>query len=251
MLERGQIGDTLETIERCVALAEAAGFVAPQATARADLAAVYGLLGDPERGLAIAREALAVADERTPVARPWVLGVTARLHLLAGDVIRAKAMFDEVGLTVLPEPLRSTAAVLVRLGQANVALAVGDHDTAATAADEVVNVLRRMGIRPYVPDALLTRGRAELSAGRIRHARRSLDEARREAEALGSVRTLWEILAASSDVAVSEGNDELAAELRGRAADLVRRMSDAIGDDHLAATFLSKAEVRSLLATEP
>ena len=77
-LDRGEMGTAISSMRESIDLAERAGFVAPQATTRANLAWAYAYLGDLDRARDVVREALDVAIERIPMARPWVLAATGR-----------------------------------------------------------------------------------------------------------------------------------------------------------------------------
>src|SRR5206468_8017756 len=59
--------DLMRMMKDCIALAERAGFLAPQAIARADLGSVHGSLGDVERGHELVRIALDVATKQIPM----------------------------------------------------------------------------------------------------------------------------------------------------------------------------------------
>ncbi len=245
-LERGEVGKAIATMEECIALSERAGFVAPQATTQADLGALYGVLGDTERGSELVRRALEVAEERQPVARPWVMGRMAELHLLAGELDLAEAAIVESHVDLLPEPLQSTNVVLLALVRGQIALAKGDRRGAIQVADDLEGLLRRLGIRQFIADALLLKGRSLAAEGRTDEAEQALTAARSEAENVESRRVLWEILSGLSELAAERGDAASVTELRAEAARTVGRIAETIPEEQLRASFLARPDVRAL-----
>ncbi len=247
-LEQGEVGRAIATMEECIDLSERAGFVAPQATTRADLGVVYGILGNPDRGLELVRRALGVAEERQPVARPWVMGRMAELHLLAGELDRAEAAIAESEVDPLPEPLRSTNVVLLALVRGQIALAKGDRRQATRIADDLEALLRRLGIRQFVADTLLLEGRSLTAEGRTDDAERVLTAARSEAESVESGRVLWEILSELSELAMARGDATGGNELRAEASRIVGRIAETIPEEQLRASFLARPDVKALFS---
>ncbi len=245
-LERGEVGKAIATMEECIALSERAGFVAPQATTRADLGAVYGILGDTERGSELVRRALEVAEERQPVARPWVMGRMAELHLLAGELDLAEAAIVESHVDPLPEPLQSTNVVLLALVRGQIALAKGDRRGAIQIADDLEGLLHRLGIRQFVADTLLLKGRSLTADGRMDEAERVLTAARSEAENVESRRVLWEILRELGELSAARGDAAGAAELLAEAGRIVGQIAETIPEEELRAGFLARPDVKAL-----
>ena len=75
----------------------------------------------------------------------------------------------------------------------------------------------------------------------------ALNAARAEAEALGSRRNLWPILALLSEMEAQRGNDADAQALRQRATELLTHIADHISDAELRASFLALPRVRAVL----
>ncbi len=248
--DRGEVGEAISAMQDCVGLAERSGFVPPQATTRADLASVYANLGDLERAYELIDVALQVATERQAIALPRVMGAKAELHLLAGDLEQAEATAAATEVNLLPEPLRYAASVHIALVRGDLAEAEGDHARAIQIADAIVERLRGIGIRSFVPEALLLAGRSLAEEGRSKEAERALREARSEAERMGHRRILWRILWELSGVRAAAGDVDEASRLRGDAARVVSEMAATIDDERLRSTFLARPDVKGLLSEE-
>ena len=169
-LDRGEVGTAVTMMREAIEMGERAGFLAAQATSRATLAETYAYLGDPDLARDTAAIALEIANERLPMARPWVLGGIAQIHLSAGELDRADAALAGSEVELLPEPLRSAASIKVPLVRGSLADARGDHGQAIEIADAVLDRLRSAGLRPFVAEAMLLKGRALAAAGRAREA---------------------------------------------------------------------------------
>ncbi|MGA9159996.1 MAG: adenylate/guanylate cyclase domain-containing protein [Actinomycetota bacterium] len=245
--DRGEVGKAISAMQDCVALAERSGFVPPQATTRADLASVYANLGDLERAFELIDVALQVATERQAISLPRVMGAKAELYLLAGDLEQAEATAAATEVNLLPEPLRYAASVHIALVRGDLAEAEGDHARAIQIAEAIVERLRGIGIRSFVPEALLLAGRSLAQEGRSEEAERVLREARSEAERLGHRRILREILQQLGAIRAARGDADEAGRLQGDAASIVSDIAASIEDEPLRSAFLALPDVRAVL----
>ena len=246
-LDRGEIGKAMAAMEESISLSERVGFIPPQATTRSELASVYANLGDLDRARELLEVAIRVVNELQPISRPWVMGTKAEVHLLAGEIEAARSAVQQTQVELLPEPLRSGAAIRLEILRGRIAAAEEELDEAVRIATEVLERLRGMGVRPFVPEALLMQGTSLAALGRRPEAERVLREARSEAEALGHRRVLWEILRELSAVRAAEGDLEEAGRLRGEAGRIIREIAETIEDERLRSSFLARPEVKVVL----
>ena len=246
-LDRGEIGKAMAAMEESISLSERVGFIPPQATTRSELASVYANLGDLDRARELLEVAIRVVNELQPISRPWVMGTKAEVHLLAGEIEAARSAVQQTQVELLPEPLRSGAAIRLEILRGRIAAAEGDLDEAVRIATEVLERLRGMGVRPFVPEVLLMQGTSLAALGRRPEAERVLREARSEAEALGHRRVLWEILRELNAVRAAEGDLEEAGRLRGEAGRIVREIAETVEDERLRSSFLARPEVKVVL----
>jgi ATP/maltotriose-dependent transcriptional regulator MalT len=247
-VDRGNLGRAMDRMRECIRLSELAGFVIPQSITRAELGALYANLGEIERGRALAEEGLEIARERSPLAVPIVMGSLAEIQLLAGELGEAEATIARSGIERLPGPIHFAAAAHVELLRGRLASAGADHARAAEIADRVLEWLRRLDIRPFVPAALLLKGRALLAVGALGEAETALLDARSDAERLGFRTILWRIEAELSDLSAARGEATRAAELRDEAGSVIEQIAGSIDDAELRSSFLALPDVRAVVS---
>ena len=172
--------------------------------------------GEIDRGERLADEGLAIALEHNAIAIPIAKSAQAEIFLLAGRLEDAEAAIAESVLTRLPGLLHFAAAANAEILKGRIAAIRGDHAGAVEIADQVVEWLRPLGVRPYIPAALLLKGSSLAELGKLDEAERALLEGSAEAEQLGFDPILWQIEMALSRVASATGDAARAAELRSR-----------------------------------
>ena len=248
--ERGEIGRAIEVSDECIRLAEQAGFVPALIQARSVLALIYGDMGAIARGLEIAQTAQALADERFPTYRPMPLAVIAHLHMLAGNRAEAEIAFEAAHIALQGNAADIDAAFFEHVFIAESLLARNDYTGVVALVDEGVPLVRQRGMRAFLPDALGFKGKALLALGRVDEARAVLDEARAEAEAIGSRRALWPILTALSRIETQQGRVGEAESLRDQARQHVDFIAEQAGSPELRASFLNLPRVREALRAD-
>jgi tetratricopeptide (TPR) repeat protein len=253
-LERGEMARAIETMEECIRLGERAGFMMTQVGTRADLAWIYGTLGAIHRGVELARLACAQAEQQLPGFRAWALACLARLHLMNGDLAEAEAAIKAGYATLNPEDFTTHGPVELPLADAELALAKQAFGHAVAVIEALVARLRKVGMRSFLADALHFKGKALLAQGRVEAARAAWMEARAEAEALGSRRVLWPVLAALAEIEAGRGNTTEAQALRQQARDIIAYIADHCPPDPSAGSgqslrdsFLHLPEVQAVL----
>lgn len=242
--ERGEIATAIETMKECIRLGEESGFMMPQIATRADLGWMYGYLGAIEPGLELARVGLARAEQRVPTFRSWALACLTRLYLMGGNIDKAEEAAKE-GDAAFVSDFAQNAAIEMPLADAEVAYAMGEYQRAIDVIDDLIARLAPLGIRAFGSELLYLKGKALAAAGKIDDAFEVFQRARTEAEALGSQRTLWQILAAISELEGPRGNKNKAKESRERAREIVEYIA-AQTPEELRKGFLDLPQVREL-----
>jgi len=245
-LDRGDLGDGMRSIERCREAGEQGGFGFAAVATRADLARVLAYLGDGERALRFAEQARATARDDFPPAVPVAAIAEAEARIVLGDLDGARGALDHVGDAAFPEPDRTFAFVGSRSARSRLALASGDAEAAAAAADEVITRLRSNAVRILVAQSLVTLARARFAQGRFDEAERELLRALDAAQQLGERTASWEALAVLAEVRGREGRADEAADLRRRAREIVDEIAVGIADVELRSAFLARDDVVSL-----
>ncbi len=244
--ERGEYGQALDVAEECIRLAEQAGFVVPQTETRAGIGWLYGQMGEVSKGIEIAAQALEAADRLIPDYRVISISTLALLHHQAGNVSAAEQWLGEA-----ESLLKSTHGHVYALGTLHLArilgsLSQGRYGEAIERAVRMIAYLRDNFFRLFLCDGLYLKGKALSAAGRTGEAREALEQARVEAETVGSRRCLWRILATLAEVESASGNPDEAERLRGEAREIVEYIAGHMGSSELRASFVGLAEVRKL-----
>jgi tetratricopeptide (TPR) repeat protein len=197
--EIGQIDQAIATMENAIRLAEH-GFQAPLSFTRADLASLYGDLGQPARGMELAKLAHLEGERFAQVIHIYTAATLAHLYVLNDDPASAQPIVDEA-LTRMaggdPSSLFDTA---IHGAEAEVCLARGDYARAIQGCDRSISFLRRYRMRRHLADILYLKGLGLQRQGDLDKAVTSLQEARREADHSGSRWTRWRILGALAEI---------------------------------------------------
>ncbi|MCB0223227.1 MAG: AAA family ATPase [Anaerolineae bacterium] len=241
--ERGQIEAAITVTKKSIRQSEEGGYLVPPIVSRTELAAVYGSLGQINRGLELAHQALTIAREQVPLYQPFVLGTLAQLQLANNQIAAAQEALELSG----QDPSRDAWPVYyvpVRVADGRLALKLGDYERALAVADDLLADLRRFGMRSEIPETLYLQGQILLGLGQAEAAQNRWREARAEAEAIGSRRMLWPILFALSQL---EPDPVAAQDLRRQAQDTIDYIADHIGDADLRASFLATPQVQAVL----
>ena len=190
--ERGDIGRGLETMSEMIRMGEEAGLLPVLMLMRGELALAHAFLGD----IARARELIALARDHAnslPRFIPPVLGIRARIEVCSGDLRAAAAALAQVGACNFDDWTGPAAYVL--FGRAELALASRDGFAALEATSDLIERMRRAGVRARLDETLMLHARAlEASGGRSK-VRGVLEEALAASDELDTRWARWRILA--------------------------------------------------------
>ncbi len=245
--ERGELSTAIETMTACIRVAAQAGLVMAQVGTRADLAWIYGTIGAIDEGLEMARLAQATAEQRLPGFRPWALGCLARLQVMQGDLSAAEASVSAAYSGLELEDLSTHGAVQVPMADAELALATHNYAHVVSVMDDLIARLRKVGMRPFLSDALYLKGQALLAQDQLEAARQVFSAARADAESLGSRRMLWQILGSLSVIEEGRGHHAEAQQLRSQARELIAFIASHMPLKKLSDSFLQGPLVRAIL----
>jgi len=244
-LDQGDIGPAIEEIHRTLELGERGGFVIAGVLARADLARTLVDLGDLRRALELADRAVDLALQNSPVFTALASIPKAEVLRAMGRHAEANEALRDIDVRGYPEPDRTFSMTAQRLTASALALDADDPLRAETIATELVEDLRRGGVRILVAEGLLARARARISSGTLEEAEADLAAAVEEADRLGERRVLWRALALTADLRDRVGAAG-ADDLRRRAAGIVDGVAAGISDEDLRASFLARDDVVAL-----
>lgn len=237
-MERGEI----ETAERVMQAAIELGakvFPPTLVMTRSDLARMYTGLGYPERGVELASEALAVAEQRTPALRLVAVGALAEAYLALGRNEPAEELLRDA-----PDirQFEENPWYVISATHAHIALALAQDNLvqAAELSEALLLYLRSRGARHFMPNALTARARLLTRMGQLDEAEQSLEEARTIAVDMDAQWSLWQVLAQQVRVQQARGNADRAESYREQARAVVRTIAER-APGQLRARFLQHA----------
>jgi hypothetical protein len=133
----------------------------------------------------------------------------------------------------------------LKLAQCRLALARKDATQAIAIIDPVVKDSQQFKVGQYIAEALFLKGKAHWLNGEQDLAKSAFEQARRTAEANGSRRLLWQILAALAGV---ESDNGKTAALKAQAREIVQFIADHIHEDAMRSQFLQSEGVSAVNA---
>lgn len=240
--EQGDVDGACQAMEACIRRAEHAGFKQPQLELPATLAQIYGELGAYERAFAMAARVIAAVsvDEQDLFIRAMRVmaeKVLAQLYLHLHRPADAEGLLRRGRQDASREAMPAYFALREwDLVEAELSFQQEDYGRARSVTEHWLRDLHKFGLRSRLPYALLMQGKIHLALGERTQARACWQDARREAEELGSRWALWQILAALAEL---EEDADHAAELRRQAHAITDSIAGHIGDEELRVSFLN------------
>jgi len=134
---------------------------------------------------------------------------------------------------------------VTKLAQGRLALARKDHAQAIAIIDPIVKDSQQFKVGQYLPEALFLKGKAHLMNGEQDLAKGAFEQARLAAEAIGSRRLLWQILAALFEI---ESDHEKSSIIKAQAREIIQFIADHITSDDVRSLFLQSEGVSVLMA---
>lgn len=198
-------------------------------------------LGAYDLALETALTGLAVAKDKQPTSRLGLLAHVARIGLERGELGQAQAAIEQGEGDPFAQA-RPNSARLLRLVSGELALRRGNAREALAVADGLL-AERRLLSAAVLLDALILSAGALRALGQDAQAREVLQEARLEAERLGSRRALWRILYALGQLEVDPSR---ARELRQQAQEIITYIAEHIDAPELRRSFLAQPGVRAV-----
>jgi tetratricopeptide (TPR) repeat protein len=251
LLDQGDFQAAVDTMQHCLALAIEGDFIFPQTDTRAMLALAYGFLGQPDRASNLAAEALAIAEQKLPVALATVFLVHAWLALMRGELDEAERHMRRARVHFNPEDYLSANRYFLHLIQSELALARGQPAEALHHEAEVAALHARLGFRIFMTSTLRLRGRALLALGRLAEAEAALREGHDLAQSQPSYRSRWLLCLDLADLASARTDPAAHDHWRAEARAALEALLDRLTRPDLRGPFLAQPEVQATLAGAP
>jgi tetratricopeptide (TPR) repeat protein len=246
--ELGEIAQAVTAMENAIRLA-AQGFQPPLSFTRADLACLYGDMGQIARGIELAQQAHIEGERIAHVMLIWTAAQLAHLYLLEGNSVLAETIIHQTHQRLAPSDQSSMFGMGMVFVQAELAVAQKNYLHAIQTCDQLIEYQRTRHLKQYVPGALYLKSRALVAQGKIDEASVCLAEARHELETTSSRWTLWRVLAALAEIEAQRGNLDHAHTLRAQAREMIEFIA-AHSPADLRASFLNLPAVRAIIHNE-
>jgi tetratricopeptide (TPR) repeat protein len=232
--DHGEIDKSILALEESVQIA-AQGHNIYEIWYRAMLCRVYGDLGAADIGMDL-YQAHRIANKDVPHTpmRTATL-VSYALFEIATDQL------DTAAATLAGcEPDAPSFESMFRLAKCRLALAQADYSAASAVADSAIELARTYKLGRYLPEALFLKGKCHFMQNDLEAAKVVLEQARIEAEKLGSRRLLWQIIATLAELEPDKGRSEA---LMAAARPIVEYIADHITRKDLREFFLRTTAV--------
>jgi class 3 adenylate cyclase/tetratricopeptide (TPR) repeat protein len=236
----GEPDKAIEAMTECIRLGRLAGFMAAPLYVGASLALAYARLGDYDRAISGARQAVAESKAIIPYYTPVDLAALGQVLLLAGKRQEARATFEELEKNKgYLEPLLDA---LVEAGRCRFLLAEGEYKQAARSARNLLGVAVEVKGDLLKAEAMGLRGLALLNDGQPEQAGELLGQALSEAKRMGLLWPMLQILAALAQHAEVTGRPDEAERFRQETHQTLETIAGRIADPALQASFRARAE---------
>jgi len=237
--EYGEIDRALSEMEESVRLAGEANTPVYVAWYGSILSTAYIQIGAVQKGMDL-YHANRVPNQEVPrfPGQTVTLVGYALCEIATGQLDVAASTLDACLLT------NSIWDYALILAQCRLALARHNPARAIAIADSVVQTIQQFKIGQYLPEALFLKGKAHWMNGEGDLAKSAFEQARLAAEAIGSRRQLWQILAALAEI---ESNEEKSSALKAQARETIQFIADHITNSELRSLFLQTEDVSTLI----
>jgi class 3 adenylate cyclase/tetratricopeptide (TPR) repeat protein len=242
LLERGEIDECLETLNRTLDLSRQANFAAGFLASQMIRSWLYAMFGDLERAEQFQSEILAFVEQYESY-KPLYLVNKAQNKLYAGDQKYALRIFEKIGFgyrrdsELIFHPYIYTLHVEIHLANES-------YESALQTVDRYLDSLNNGQIKILVPDLLNQKARALIGLGCIDQAYEELRAARTLATEQNSRRILWAILLDMAEIEKDQGK---ANEMRDEARQIINFIGDHISDARLLEFFQNLPRVGQVL----
>jgi len=245
-LDRGELDHALQLANDIVRVSMEVrlNFNPPMAYAFAAL--TFGFVGAFERGEEMAQRVREIVSQPLPeFFRAWAWVLLARYYLVVGNVsaaltaLSASQMENHAGHV-------DPASLFGVIAQGECLLARHEYERAVQLMANRVTMLRQLGFRQSLHDALFIQAKAMRALGETDHAFELLNEARTEAERIPSRRLLWQIYTTLSEMESERGNMAHAENYRTHARATIGHIVEHT-PPNLRASFLNRHDVRAVM----
>lgn len=220
--ERGDYARAIATMQDCIRYAEQAGFFVPSVQTRATLARTLAEIGAFAQAKQVAQKAIEAADKNSAMMNPLTAALRSGMYLILNDMDKAEtARAQAEAVLDSGSTMPRFMQLLAIAADVELRMARGEFGRVLEVADGLLETLREMQLRLFLPQALFRQSQALLATGDREGAWAALTEGNTYARQTGSRRMRWQILADMSTIEAARGNIEEASRLRNEARGIV------------------------------
>jgi class 3 adenylate cyclase/tetratricopeptide (TPR) repeat protein len=245
-LELGEFSMAFETMTEAERLSAEANFLGSKIILPGLQAWGNAFLGDYDASREAIKRALVDADD-AQVFKARILVADAWWHYLNGDLDQANELMEQASAGLKVETPDLFIGSLIQSIELDIDLANKKIEIALEKAEKYLALTAKDGRRLFRADLLLRKGMALLELGDSQEAWSVFEEARLEAQTLGSHRAHLPILATMYPIALERGDQEEAASIRKQGVELVEYLKGKIEDPALLEKFLQTSNVKVFL----
>lgn len=248
--ERGELAQALKSFEDALPITQFGGLEGNGLSPYGMMAAIHADLGDHVRALDFLHRAMERPSVKLPLHRIWLYAMLAHVELIGGNLNAADEAFRNGGVVVSIENFDGmfpAGAPDIYFADIELTLAHQEFGRALEEIDYMLeSLLKTRRLRVSFPRALYLKARALRGQHLLDQALVTLNEACLQAQAIGSRRHLWKILAAIGEIEVGRGNDTKADAARVQARQVIDYIAEHAPPD-LRETFLNSSSVNAVL----
>lgn len=245
---RGNFARAIELMDECLFLSDQSGNASPLVSIRSELALVYGQLGMFDHALELVQQAKRLVNTDPVFYQVRLLPVAAEawVHFFRGDRNRAQLILDQHEYPHFGFFLGSAPEIMAEV-DFRLAFARMDYEYALYKSELFLETVMNVGVRSSVPKILRFKGAALRNLNRLDEAREAFALAKEEAESMGALYDLWQILFPYGLMEAEHGDWNAGNMLVEQARDIVLYIADNTGNLDRRESFLNLRDVRALL----
>jgi tetratricopeptide (TPR) repeat protein len=228
--EYGEIDKALGEMELSIRLAQESNAPIHVKWYSANLCWAYVQLGAVQKCMELYRSTH-IPNEQVPAPAAWTPSVVsyALCEIATGQLELAAASLNSRHIT------KSVTDYSAKVAQGRLALARKDPAQALAVLDTFLEDILKSNANQYLAEVLFLKGQAHLLKGEGDLAKDAFEQARLAAEALGSLRLLWQILATTAGIEPDSGKSSL---LKSEAREIIQFIVDHIHNNDMKSQFL-------------
>jgi tetratricopeptide (TPR) repeat protein len=240
--ERGELAEALKSLEDALPITQFGGLEGNGLSPHGMLAAIHADMGDHHQALEFLRLALERPSGKLALQRMWLYAMLAHVQLIDGNLEAAEEAFRDGGVVASLENssgMFPAAAPDIHFASVELALARQEYGQALEVIEPMLEqLLRPRRLRVSLPRVLYLKAKALRGQHLFDQALAALNEACAQAQAMGSRRHLWKILAAIGEIERARGDDAKAEAARVQARQVIDYIAEHAPPD-LRETFLN------------